>query len=152
MVLIDGSEYLTEEEKRLKEDRERTKYWKKWGPYVAERQWATVREDYSYVSNPLTCHGVNRADTNLASHDGDAWSREYFDTAFEPSMSLANRAPQTSRMTCHAAELIDGVKMASLVFPTPTVCKTLPLLSGTRKSMLNPKLPASPSLTPTNMR
>jgi len=25
----------------LKEDRERKKYWKKWGPYVAERQWAT---------------------------------------------------------------------------------------------------------------
>lgn len=41
MVVFDGHEYLTEEEKRLKEDRERTKYWKKWGPYVAERQWAT---------------------------------------------------------------------------------------------------------------
>jgi hypothetical protein len=41
MVRIDHHEYLTEEEKRLKEDRERTKYWKKWGPYVAERQWAT---------------------------------------------------------------------------------------------------------------
>ncbi|KAJ5604447.1 hypothetical protein N7510_009601 [Penicillium lagena] len=54
MVLIDKHEYLTEEEKRLKEDRERTRYWKHWGPYVAERQWATVREDYSA--------------------DGDAWS------------------------------------------------------------------------------
>lgn len=41
MVVFDGFEFLTEEEKRLKEDRERTKYWKKWGPYVAERQWAT---------------------------------------------------------------------------------------------------------------
>lgn len=41
MVLIDKHEYLTEEEKRLKEDRERTRYWKRWGPYVAERQWAT---------------------------------------------------------------------------------------------------------------
>lgn len=41
MVQINHHEYLTEEEKRLKEDRERTKYWKKWGPYVAERQWAT---------------------------------------------------------------------------------------------------------------
>ena len=41
MVLIDNAEYITEEEKRLKEDREKTKYWKKWGPYVAERQWAT---------------------------------------------------------------------------------------------------------------
>jgi hypothetical protein len=41
MVLVDGHEYLTEEEKRLKEDRNREKYWKKWGPYVSERQWAT---------------------------------------------------------------------------------------------------------------
>ena len=41
MVVFDGHEYLTEEERRLKEDRKRTKYWKKWGPYVAERQWAT---------------------------------------------------------------------------------------------------------------
>ena len=41
MVRIDHHEYLSEEENRLKEDRERTKYWKRWGPYVAERQWAT---------------------------------------------------------------------------------------------------------------
>ncbi len=41
MVRAENHEYLTEEEKRLKEDREREKYWKKWGPYVAERQWAT---------------------------------------------------------------------------------------------------------------
>lgn len=41
MVVVDGHEYLTEEERRLEEDRNRTKYWKKWGPYVAERQWAT---------------------------------------------------------------------------------------------------------------
>lgn len=41
MVVVDQHEYLCEEEKRLKEDRERKKYWKKWGPYVAERQWAT---------------------------------------------------------------------------------------------------------------
>ena len=41
MVRIDQYEYLSEEEKRLKQDREKTKYWKKWGPYVAERQWAT---------------------------------------------------------------------------------------------------------------
>lgn len=41
MVVFDKHEHLTEEEKRLKEDRDRTKYWKKWGSYLAERQWAT---------------------------------------------------------------------------------------------------------------
>ncbi|MEA2736006.1 MAG: hypothetical protein QOE14_2457 [Humisphaera sp.] len=39
---------------RLREDASRTKNWKRWGPYLAERQWGTVREDYSA--------------------DGDAWN------------------------------------------------------------------------------
>src|SRR5512136_470472 len=32
---------------RLKEAREGKAEWKKWGPYLSERQWGTVREDYS---------------------------------------------------------------------------------------------------------
>jgi hypothetical protein len=32
---------------RLAEDRTRAANWKRWGPYLSERQWATVREDYS---------------------------------------------------------------------------------------------------------
>jgi hypothetical protein len=32
---------------RLKEDNEKHLKWKKWGPYLSERQWGTVREDYS---------------------------------------------------------------------------------------------------------
>lgn len=35
------------EKQRLQEDREWKKHWKKWGPYLTERQWGTVREDYS---------------------------------------------------------------------------------------------------------
>ncbi|HBN79684.1 MAG TPA: glucosidase, partial [Planctomycetaceae bacterium] len=38
---------LTAEHKRLQESRERKVNWKRWGPYLAERQWGTVREDYS---------------------------------------------------------------------------------------------------------
>ena len=38
---------MTAEEKRLAEARERTAHWKRWGPYLTERQWGTVREDYS---------------------------------------------------------------------------------------------------------
>jgi hypothetical protein len=37
----------TPEHRRLQEDIKRTKNWKRWGPYLSERQWATVREDYS---------------------------------------------------------------------------------------------------------
>ncbi|MCC7179161.1 MAG: glucosidase [Acidobacteria bacterium] len=38
---------MTAEEQRLQEDRERTRHWKRWGPYLSERAWGTVREDYS---------------------------------------------------------------------------------------------------------
>src|SRR5205823_8458291 len=38
---------MNAEEQRLTEDSARAKNWKRWGPYLAERQWATVREDYS---------------------------------------------------------------------------------------------------------
>jgi hypothetical protein len=37
----------TAEEIRLAEDTRREKNWKRWGPYLSERQWGTVREDYS---------------------------------------------------------------------------------------------------------
>jgi hypothetical protein len=36
-----------EEQKRLNDAREAGIPWKKWGPYLSERQWGTVREDYS---------------------------------------------------------------------------------------------------------
>jgi hypothetical protein len=39
------------EQKRLNEARERGIPWKKWGPYLSERQWGTVREDYSQDGN-----------------------------------------------------------------------------------------------------
>ena len=42
------------EETRLAEDARRERNWKRWGPYLSERQWGTVREDYSA--------------------DGDAWA------------------------------------------------------------------------------
>jgi hypothetical protein len=45
---------LTAEHARLDEDESGVRNWKRWGPYLSERQWATVREDYSA--------------------DGDAWS------------------------------------------------------------------------------
>jgi hypothetical protein len=38
---------VTAEARRLEEDRTRQKYWKRWGPYLSERAWGTVREDYS---------------------------------------------------------------------------------------------------------
>jgi len=39
------------EQKRLNDTREKGVPWKKWGPYLSERQWGTVREDYSTDGN-----------------------------------------------------------------------------------------------------
>ena len=38
---------MNAERQRLEEAREKKVHWKRWGPYVSERQWGTVREDYS---------------------------------------------------------------------------------------------------------
>ena len=45
----DERTYLPEEaeQKRIDMDSLRREDWKKWGPYLSERQWGTVREDYS---------------------------------------------------------------------------------------------------------
>jgi len=41
----------TNEQRRLNDAREAGTPWKKWGPYLSERQWGTVREDYSQDGN-----------------------------------------------------------------------------------------------------
>jgi hypothetical protein len=41
----------TNEQRRLNDARESGIPWKKWGPYLSERQWGTVREDYSQDGN-----------------------------------------------------------------------------------------------------
>jgi hypothetical protein len=38
---------MTAEAQRLAEAADRTRHWRRWGPYLSERQWGTVREDYS---------------------------------------------------------------------------------------------------------
>ena len=42
---------MTAEQARLEEARAKKAPWKKWGPYLSERQWGTVREDYSDNGN-----------------------------------------------------------------------------------------------------
>jgi len=38
---------ITAESRRLQESADRSRHWRRWGPYVSERAWGTVREDYS---------------------------------------------------------------------------------------------------------
>ena len=59
---------MTAEQVRLDEAREKKVPWKKWGPYLSERQWGTVREDYS--------------------EGGNAWDYFTHDQARSPRLSL----------------------------------------------------------------
>src|SRR5262245_8483843 len=47
MTQPDPHPTLNAESERLRQSAERSTHWKRWGPYLSERQWATVREDYS---------------------------------------------------------------------------------------------------------
>ncbi|MCA9399917.1 MAG: hypothetical protein KC618_09210, partial [Candidatus Omnitrophica bacterium] len=38
---------MTAEEIKLEKDKKKKAHWRRWGPYLSERQWGTVREDYS---------------------------------------------------------------------------------------------------------
>ena len=38
---------MSKEKERLEQSNQREAYWKRWGPYLSERSWGTVREDYS---------------------------------------------------------------------------------------------------------
>lgn len=44
---IVGLDVTSAESSRMRQNADRIAYWKRWGPYLSERQWSTVREDYS---------------------------------------------------------------------------------------------------------
>jgi len=62
----------TAEQKRLNAAREAGIPWKKWGPYLSERQWGTVREDYSQDGNAWNyfTHDQSRSRTYRWGEDG----------------------------------------------------------------------------------
>src|SRR2546428_419737 len=74
-------ERLDAESRRLAEDARRTKNWKRWGPYLSERQWGTVREDYS--------------------PDGTCW--DYF-----PHEHARSRAYRWARMACWESAIVSA--------------------------------------------
>ncbi len=67
-----GSVAKTEEGKRLDQAADRQQNWQRWGTYLSERQWGTVREDYSPDGNPWTAftHDMARYRTYRWGEDG----------------------------------------------------------------------------------
>ena len=65
---------MRKEHERLQQDHNREVYWKRWGPYLSERAWGTVREDYSANGDAWTyfTHDQARSRTYRWSEDGIA--------------------------------------------------------------------------------
>ncbi|HSU49583.1 MAG TPA: hypothetical protein VLJ41_03300, partial [Segetibacter sp.] len=65
---------MTEEQIRLQKTKEGKNKWKKWGPYVSDRQWGTVREDYSADGKPweYLTHDMARSKAYRWGEDGIA--------------------------------------------------------------------------------
>jgi hypothetical protein len=61
---------MTAEALRLDEAREKGVPWRQWGPYLSERQWGTVREDYSQDGNALDYFSHDQARSH-AHHWGE---------------------------------------------------------------------------------
>jgi hypothetical protein len=88
----DGGPAPNAEQQRLDEARDESVPWKKWGPYLSERQWGTVREDYSENGNAW----------DYFSHD-QARSRAYHGARTDWPAS-----PTTSQRLCFALALWNG--------------------------------------------
>ena len=65
---------MTQEQSRLQQPEGSKSTWKKWGPYVSDRQWGTVREDYSAEGQPWTylTHDMARSKAYRWGEDGIA--------------------------------------------------------------------------------
>src|SRR5579884_2357204 len=63
---------MTPEQERLQQSEQHSVDWKRWGPYVSERQWGTVREDYSPHGTAWTYfpHDQARSKTYRWGEDG----------------------------------------------------------------------------------
>jgi hypothetical protein len=68
----EGDRAMTAEEQRLDDTRNRLSNWKRWGPYLSERAWGTVREDYSADGNAWDYfpHGQARSRAYRWNEDG----------------------------------------------------------------------------------
>ncbi len=77
------------EKQRLAEDVARRKNWLRWGPYLSERQWGTVREDYSADGNSWEAfpHDHARSRAYRWGEDGlQGWSDRQCRLCFAPAL------------------------------------------------------------------
>ncbi len=80
---------VAEEKRRLAENEAREKNWLRWGPYLSERQWGTVREDYSADGSSWDAfpHDDARSRAYRWGEDGlQGWSDRQCRLCFAPAL------------------------------------------------------------------
>lgn len=80
---------MNQENIRLSQEEDRAKNWKRWGPYLSERQWGTVREDYSDHGNSWAAfpHDHARKRAYRWGEDGlQGWSDRSSRLCFAPAL------------------------------------------------------------------
>jgi Glycosyl hydrolase family 63 C-terminal domain len=80
---------MTPEKQRLADDRLKQKNWRRWGPYLSERQWGTVREDYSEYGDTwgYFTHDLARRRAYRWGEDGlQGWSDRQCRLCFSPAL------------------------------------------------------------------
>ncbi|MBM9604347.1 hypothetical protein [Desulfopila inferna] len=88
---------------RLLESRQQESTWKKWGPYLSERQWGTVREDYSENGDAWEYFSHDQARSRAY-----RWGEDVFDIFVEYAkaapedilvrITMHNRGPAAARL------------------------------------------------------
>ena len=84
---------MNQENLRLSQEENRAKNWKRWGPYLSERQWGTVREDYSDHGNSWAAfpHDQARRRAYRWGEDGlQGWSDRSCRLCFAPALWNGN--------------------------------------------------------------
>jgi hypothetical protein len=80
---------MNAESTRLEDARTHGTPWRRWGPYLSERQWGTVREDYSESSNAWNYFSHDQAGslTNGEGNHGEDLKEYYYYLDFRYAMS-----------------------------------------------------------------
>ena len=111
---------MNAEQIRLEEARTGTVPWKRWGPYLSERQWGTVREDLS--------------------ESGDAWNSFSHDDA----RSRQHEGDQMRVVLLHDVSVIRDDSGAQFAGHRPSTCRAARTSSGTTATS-SPQAEPSPS-------
>lgn len=106
-----GDQYKGAEKYRLREDDERKKHWKRWGPYLSDRQWVRSLSDCIFLSFFIGSYG-------------------FFRLPFERTTRMMVILGLTSLMLMQDLERTDGGRMVLLVFLIIINVYALVYLSG----------------------